>query len=758
MTSLLLIALVATVGLRKPTAPMDLDYMDTDNAQSKKTPANNSKMIFHLRSIHFALIITSLALATAIFFTNSDSLSKAIDDLKTVKKFSKNISQSTQDYISNNKNHLKYTTILGNEFISQLHNYANEGIKLDWDNNQSDLPKQKPIRSFVDSAFATQETNRINNRWLINQFCTERYNQWLKINNQKLKDTLLEFSKYTQGGLLNTKISLRKTTSQRNKSSKAKRAKARLRTKQGKSASPAAAKSKQAKSKTTQYHSILTYAAKPLPYEFPHVINHYPDFFGRYYQLIKNTTFSQGSSFVCQKAHDPSITETFSGNGGGGSLSDKTTKSKQIRAIVLNNSQRSGINFESRKPETIEQAMNVWDQMGDIRLYIFDKIYANNAIVIEATPSKSSQNVGLHSADAVEYKIKYKRSVNVFTSTDSAKNKQGSNYQHTGVFSMVSIPPRQMQSILGSYPSGDQSGYYIYFRTYSILKTNSKTDKDSYKVTPDLHTFIPVSTRQVNFDLRKMILAKTAGTQKTRIAYKLALKKQVPGTIIQSKNFRNQFPDLYHYIRKHGQYDLSLDSLEKDLFVRLKDLNRTLTLFGATIPADYLSIVGIVIIFAILTYFIVHLRALLQRITSADKGFEIPWMGVYPQTSAFALTIITTALMPILIVGGILFKELLFYNSELQFDNSFYSALAILILLAALSIMTCRLVLQLRKRVIQYQDILLNTPAKISHDLDQATFNAQQVHDQNTTIQIPPGIFAHETIESKNKVRENRRS
>lgn len=740
-------ALFATVGLRTPTDPMDLDYMDTDNAQSKKTSANNSKMIFHLRSIHFALIVTSLALATAIFFTNSDSLSKSLDDLKTVKKFSKNISQSTQDYISNNKNHLKYTTILGNEFISQLHNDASEGIKLDWDNNQSDLPKQKPIRSFVDSAFATQEANRINNRWLINQFCTERYNQWLKINNQKLKDTLLEFSKYTQGGLLNTKISLRKTTSRRNKSSKAKRAKA----KQGKSASPAVAKNKQAKSKAVQYHSILTYAAKPLPYEFPHVINHYPDFFGRYYQLIKDTTFSQGSSFVCQKAHDPSIAETFSG--GGGSLSDKTTKSKQIRAIVLNNSQRSGINFESRKPETIEQAMNVWDEMGDIKLYIFDKIYANNAIVIEATPSKSSQNVDLNSADAVEYKIKYKRSVNVFTSTDSAKNKQDSNYQHTGVFSIVSIPPRQMQSILGSYPSGDQSGYYIYFRTYSILKTN----KDSYKVTPDLHTFIPVSTRQVNFDLRKMILAKTAGTQKTRIAYKLAQKKQVPGTIIQSKNFRNQFPDLYHYIRKHGQYNLSLDSLEKDLFVRLKDLNRTVTLFGATIPADYLSIVGIVMIFTILIYFIVHLRALLQRIASADKGFEIPWMGVYPQTSAFALTIITTTLMPILIVGGILFKELLFYNSELQFDNSFYSALAILILLAALSIMTCRLVLQLRKLVIQYQDMLLNTPAKISHDLGQATFNAQQVHEQNTTIQIPPGIFAHETIESKNKVRENRR-
>jgi hypothetical protein len=96
--------------------------------------------------------------------------------------------------------------------------------------------------------------------------------------------------------------------------------------------------------------------------------------------------------------------------------------------------------------------------------------------------------------------------------------------------------------------------------------------------------------------------------------------------------------------RDKGIY--ALKDLSDSLDAEMAGNERQFEVFGIKFPIEDLSRWGIVLEIAILLYFCVHLRELSPKMTSADPGLDVAWVGLYSSWLASSLVWMSVLVLP----------------------------------------------------------------------------------------------------------------
>ena len=91
--------------------------------------------------------------------------------------------------------------------------------------------------------------------------------------------------------------------------------------------------------------------------------------------------------------------------------------------------------------------------------------------------------------------------------------------------------------------------------------------------------------------------------------------------------FESCFPELA--MASVGMESLTLEDLRTHLIQQLEKGDSVFEAFGLKIPLSQLTLWGVIVVFAVQLYFVLHLRELHSKIAPEDEGLDVAWIGVY---------------------------------------------------------------------------------------------------------------------------------
>jgi hypothetical protein len=99
-----------------------------------------------------------------------------------------------------------------------------------------------------------------------------------------------------------------------------------------------------------------------------------------------------------------------------------------------------------------------------------------------------------------------------------------------------------------------------------------------------------------------------------------------------------------------GMESLDLTSLGGELAQEAKKGSDPIEAFGIKLPAEQVSVWGVILVLAGQIYLYLHLRELGGRMRPTDPGWDVPWIGVYKSRMARVCLWITLVALPSLAV------------------------------------------------------------------------------------------------------------
>ena len=191
-------------------------------------------------------------------------------------------------------------------------------------------------------------------------------------------------------------------------------------------------------------------------------------------------------------------------------------------------------------------------------------------------------------------------------------------------------------------------------------KTSKYPDKKllgSVEVIPtDSLYFLSVSFLSGS-DLLKVRIATTipCHIRKIRLNAQRELRKMVDAeTDWPLGRFDRTFHDLNFFTRNIRS--LPLEDIEKVLFSEKQRKGETFEFLGLKFPALFVTRWGILIIFGLQLYFLLHLLTFENKITPQDSAWEVPWIGLYNNKESRATFFITAFILPMLTCGVLIFN------------------------------------------------------------------------------------------------------
>jgi hypothetical protein len=110
-------------------------------------------------------------------------------------------------------------------------------------------------------------------------------------------------------------------------------------------------------------------------------------------------------------------------------------------------------------------------------------------------------------------------------------------------------------------------------------------------------------------------------------------------------SFERTFSELHHVTQPYQE--LSLESVKAILEGELRRAGERIQFLGINVTEQSLTNWGIVLIFVIQLYFLVHIMELLSWLGPADPARNVAWIGLYPGIIARLTSISTAAVLPI---------------------------------------------------------------------------------------------------------------
>jgi len=112
--------------------------------------------------------------------------------------------------------------------------------------------------------------------------------------------------------------------------------------------------------------------------------------------------------------------------------------------------------------------------------------------------------------------------------------------------------------------------------------------------------------------------------------------------------FENAFSSLFNQTRNNKS--ISIKDAELLLKDKKKITSEKIEIFGISLPADIISLWGVLIILFIQFYMLLHLIGLVKIVTSNNSYTYVPWIGNYKNKLSRVTTIATTCLLPFLVI------------------------------------------------------------------------------------------------------------
>jgi hypothetical protein len=109
-------------------------------------------------------------------------------------------------------------------------------------------------------------------------------------------------------------------------------------------------------------------------------------------------------------------------------------------------------------------------------------------------------------------------------------------------------------------------------------------------------------------------------------------------------SFERTFSELHHVTQPYQE--LSLESVKAILEGELRRAGERIQFLGINVTEQSLTNWGIVLIFVIQLYFLIHIMEL-SRLRSVDPARNVAWIGLYPGIIARLTSISTAAVLPI---------------------------------------------------------------------------------------------------------------
>lgn len=119
----------------------------------------------------------------------------------------------------------------------------------------------------------------------------------------------------------------------------------------------------------------------------------------------------------------------------------------------------------------------------------------------------------------------------------------------------------------------------------------------------------------------------------------------------QFKNWRvgpfdSSFPDLAQ--ATHDLETLELDDIEKFVSTEAAKGSEVFEAFGMKFPAGQITFWGIIVLLGVQLYFFVYLKQLVGKLSLADPGWDVPWIGMDTSVLAQLIFFLTVFLLPLL--------------------------------------------------------------------------------------------------------------
>jgi hypothetical protein len=128
----------------------------------------------------------------------------------------------------------------------------------------------------------------------------------------------------------------------------------------------------------------------------------------------------------------------------------------------------------------------------------------------------------------------------------------------------------------------------------------------------------------------------------------LPLQSSLTNGILPQANplgdFSRSFPDIDD-LAKHLT-KLSLEDLQIFFLGEKNRSGETIELTGVKVPTASVTIWGTVIIMAVTLYFLVVLRDFSSRLTPDDKAWNVPWIGISPDSAARSAFLTSMLIVP----------------------------------------------------------------------------------------------------------------
>ncbi len=182
-------------------------------------------------------------------------------------------------------------------------------------------------------------------------------------------------------------------------------------------------------------------------------------------------------------------------------------------------------------------------------------------------------------------------------------------------------------------------------------------------------------------------------TEKTMISRKKEIMRvlDIDPKIIPAASFKQSFPTVTKFMSGRGD-STKLTDLYKMVNQEVEQYSESqkLNVMGLKLDSGNVIKFGAIILISIMVYYWLLLRVLVYKLMSNNKAFEIPWIGIFPDTLSFILTVLSTIFIPCVVSVIQLFRT--FDVMTLQGQIISYGSISVLALVSlALIINTLQL-------------------------------------------------------------------
>ncbi len=121
--------------------------------------------------------------------------------------------------------------------------------------------------------------------------------------------------------------------------------------------------------------------------------------------------------------------------------------------------------------------------------------------------------------------------------------------------------------------------------------------------------------------------------------------------------FVRLFPQLSSVTKAYSE--LPWAQIRDILDAEVRRSGRQVSVFGASFPVEFAGRIGVPIILAVQLYLLAHLKALSRTLDNVETVPGVPWIGLYPDTGARAMTKATTSVAPAFVMTVVVLGELI---------------------------------------------------------------------------------------------------